>query len=85
MSLRDRAPITEQIRLSALESLAQRRANPIQRVDNGELVAGSPLYFYCKSCGWLSDVMPENYFVGQPRRLCSECQGMKEMGWLEGA
>jgi hypothetical protein len=75
---------TEQIRQAALKALEERRANHPKPKNNAELVAGSPMYFYCVSCGWLSDMLPENYFVARPRKLCSECQGMKEMGWLEG-
>ena len=68
----------------ALEALAKRRlenANKKQ-VDNSSLPAGSPMFFYCKSCNGLADTLPES-FVGRPKQLCDECQALKDLGWLE--
>lgn len=68
----------------ALKALAQRRANKPKQVDNSSFPAGSPMYFYCKSCGHLSDALPENYLPGpnRPKRLCNECQALKDHGWI---
>lgn len=65
-----------------LEALAARRAHPPERIDNSRLHAGSPMYFYCISCGHEADVLPENY-TARPRTLCSACQELKDLGWLE--
>jgi hypothetical protein len=65
----------------ALAALEWRRANPRPQIQNDQLHAGEPIYFYCISCGWLSDVKPEDYLFGA-RRMCSECDGLKEKGWL---
>ncbi len=65
-----------------LKALHDRRANPPERIDNASLYAGSPLYFYCLSCGWLADTVPENY-ITRPARLCLKCQELKDLGWLE--
>jgi hypothetical protein len=62
--------------------LAKRRKNPPKQIDNGSLYAGSPMYFYCKSCGYESDCLPESY-LGIPKKLCSDCQDLKDLGWLE--
>lgn len=45
----------------ALEKLKERRANPPEQTDNASLYAGAPMYFYCVSCGHISDIKPENY------------------------
>ncbi|HWP61376.1 MAG TPA: hypothetical protein VN495_02135 [Candidatus Paceibacterota bacterium] len=56
----------------------------VRRPSNSDFYAGSPMYFYCGSCGDLSDVKPESY---NPREdpikcLCGECEALKEKGWL---
>lgn len=75
-------PHTEQGREAALAALAERRANPPKKIDNASLPAGSPMYFYCHSCGALSDTKNEMYVL-PPSHLCSECSALKELGWLE--
>jgi len=66
----------------ALEALKKRKENPPKKIDNAALHAGSPMYFYCVSCGHQSDVLPESY-TGYPKKLCPECEALKTMGWLE--
>lgn len=66
-----------------LEALRQRRANPPEQINNASLYAGSPMYYYCVSCGHLSDVKPENWFMNPPKKLCKECQALKDLGRLE--
>jgi len=66
----------------ALKALAERRAHPPQRIDNSSLVAGSPMYYYCRSCGHQSDCLPESHFSA-PRKLCAACEDLKDLGWLE--
>jgi len=66
----------------ALAALKKRRAHPPKQIDNASLYAGSPMYFYCKSCGWLADTKPESY-LDRPKPLCEECQALKDLGWLE--
>ena len=75
-------PATEQGKEAALEALAARREMQPDQVDNASLPAGAPMYFYCVSCGHQSDVLPENYFLTTPKKLCAECQALKHMGWL---
>jgi hypothetical protein len=67
---------------SALAALKQRRANQPSQINNASLPAGSPMYFYCISCGHLSDQLPESYTC-TPKKLCEECQALKDLGWLE--
>jgi hypothetical protein len=73
------APVSLDDRLRALH---HRRANPFPKVGNSNLYAGSPMYFYCTSCGHLADIMPESY-RGQPRKLCTQCQELKDLGALD--
>lgn len=66
----------------AIKKLKERRKNPPEKIDNSSLRAGSPMYFHCISCGHIADVFPESY-ISTPRKLCKECEALKEMGWLE--
>jgi hypothetical protein len=66
----------------ALAQLEERRKNQPKHIDNASLYAGSPMYYYCRSCGHESDVLPESHF-GAPRKLCSECQALKDLDWLQ--
>lgn len=69
-------------KLQAIMEFNKRKANPPKRIDNASLYAGSPMYFYCVLCGHLADTKPES-FTTPIRKLCGECQTMKDMGWLE--
>jgi DNA replicative helicase MCM subunit Mcm2 (Cdc46/Mcm family) len=31
------------------------------------------MYFYCERCGEESDVLPENYILRKPKKLCEAC------------
>lgn len=75
-------PLTAQMKTAALRALEERRAHRPKRIDNAALHAGSPMYYYCTSCGWLADTLPENWFLGKPKSLCGECQAMHDLGWL---
>lgn len=79
---KDSNPATTSGREAALAKLAARRANQPRQINNAGLPAGSPMYFYCVSCGHESDVLPESY-VMPPKRLCSECQALQDLGWLQ--
>jgi len=68
----------------ALKELDKRRKENAkkEKIDSSALPAGSPIYFYCISCDGLADQLPENY-VCPPKKLCDECQALKDLGWLE--
>lgn len=68
---------------AALAALEERRTNRPTQIEDWKLPAGANMHFYCISCGHLSDVLPEGYFISQPKKICDECQAMKELGWLE--
>lgn len=67
---------------TALQALRERRENKPEQINNARLPPGAPMYFYCISCGHLSDTLPESYTTA-PKKLCDECLAMKELGWLE--
>lgn len=75
---------TTQGKQFALDALKRRRKESItaKQRDNSSLPAGSPMYFYCKACSALADVLPESY-LSTPKVLCDECQALKDLGWLE--
>lgn len=75
-------PATVRGKAFALRQLQKRRDNQPKQIDNASLYAGSPMYFYCVSCGAPSDIKSENYLT-PPKKLCPECQAMKDAGWLE--
>ena len=71
---------------TACEQFVRRKryAIQIEKVDNSGLHAGSPMYFYCKTCGIPTEVLPEDYLF-PPLRECSQCFGLQQQGWLEDA
>jgi hypothetical protein len=73
---------TERGREFAQERLAWRRAHPPVQIDNAALYAGMAMYFYCSAGGHVAEILPEDYLV-RTRRLCAECQALKDCGWLE--
>lgn len=52
------------------------------QIDNSKLVAGSPMAFYCRDCGTLSDMVEEEYLF-DPYTQCSQCQGLQDAGLLK--
>jgi hypothetical protein len=70
--------------IAAHEALERRQAENAEKtkIDNASLPAGSPMHYYCRVCGGLSDVLPEEH-ISAPRRLCAPCQEMKDKGWLK--
>lgn len=69
-------------KVAAIAALQKRREDnkTRKRIDNSSLYAGSPMHFDCLGCG-ADIVVPENY-ITRPK-LCSECQALKDLGWLE--
>jgi RNA polymerase-binding transcription factor DksA len=65
-----------------LQALLKRRENNknIKKVNNADLYAGSPMYYYCQSCdGEMS--LPESHLCAAPT-LCSYCKELVESGLL---
>lgn len=72
--------LTQEMREAAIRSLGARRATQPEHINQMNLPAGSPITLYCTSCGWISDIMPEDYFLSTPRKLCSECAALAQHG-----
>lgn len=72
---------TDETKDEALARLAERKANAPEPIRNQDLYAGSPMYFYCRICGELTDTLPEGY-LGRPKKLCDECADLIDKGWL---
>ena len=55
--------------------LEARRAAAPPRIDNAELQAGSPMYYYCLSCGHLVAELPEDWWRDEdaPPKQCDWC------------
>ena len=72
---------TEKGKKFVLAALRKRRKENSKKakIDNSSLMAGSPMYFYCESCGGLADTLPETYTC-IPKSLCDECQALKNLG-----
>lgn len=67
----------------ALEQFELRKlvAQKTEKIDNEKLPAGSPMYFYCKNCHILTDVLPEDYLFA-PHPYCSQCEGLMKLNAL---
>lgn len=76
------SPATTHGKEAALAALEERRREQPNQIDNAWLPADAPMYFYCISCGHLSDQLPESY-MSVPKKLCDECKALKDLGWLE--
>lgn len=66
----------------ALLDFEERKANPPERIDNSRLYAGSPMYYYCRYCNHISEVLPETH-LERPSHICNKCQELISRGLLE--
>ena len=75
---------TEKGKVFALQALAERREKTEneEQINNSMLYAGSPMYYYCKTCGQLADELPESH-VSAPKKCCSECQALIDLDWMK--
>lgn len=74
--------VTTQGKAVALKALEERREANRDResIDDASLYAGSLMHFDCLGCN-AGITAPENY-ITRPK-LCTECQALKDLGWLE--
>jgi hypothetical protein len=54
----------------------RREANVGKQIDNGLCPAGSPMYYYCRSCGVLVATKPENWIYDPPPVRCGDCRSL---------
>lgn len=77
-------PATEdKVIVAALAKLAERKeANKdIVHKNNGTLYAGSPMYYYCRSCNH-EMALSETHTCAAPM-LCEDCKELKAKGWIK--
>jgi hypothetical protein len=68
---------------TALAALEQRRVSNIgQQIDNGELPAGSPMHYYCWSCGAHVATKPEEWYEDPPPHHCANCKDLLKAGLI---
>lgn len=73
-------------REARLAELEARRTQSmlIGQINNSELYAGSPMYYYCIYCGVQTDVKPETWFLHPPKEVCDDCNSLIRLGWHDG-
>lgn len=78
------ARMTDVEKAKALAELAGRKRTAAQtpKIDNSSLYAGAAMYYYCRICGLLADVLPETH-TDRPRAHCDPCQTLVNAGWSE--
>jgi len=69
----------------AIKGFAQRlKDNKGKQVNNSDLRAGSPMYYYCKHCGIHTETLPETHW-STPTTVCGGCKVLVEQGIIEVA
>lgn len=61
--------------MSAATDLEARKASAPEKIDNATLPAGSPMTYYCHSCGHVTKVLPEDWWRDEdkPPKFCGWC------------
>jgi len=60
------------------------KKNAGKEIDNSSLVAGSPMYIYCRGCRAHVATLPESYTT-RPPRYCEDCEELKRDALLDVA
>ena len=68
----------------AIQQFVERKRIAPERIDNSKLKAGSLMLYYCHHCGTHTETLPEDHLFS-PWRICSQCVGLIEQGWMEEA
>ena len=53
-----------------------------KKIDNADLPAGSPMYYYCHGCGCVSAILPESWWGSGPAKYCEPCELLAPLGVL---
>jgi hypothetical protein len=93
MAEREEQVLTREMRLPVklnrieerkIEEFILRHKNRPLPMDNASLVAGSPMYYYCKACGKFITALPEEHIRPAPK-YCDDCQDLKNEALLDEA
>lgn len=74
--------VRDEGRLALLEKRRQSMVG--KQIDNARLQAGSPMYYYCHSCGVQTAVKPEGWYENPPPKNCPDCKPLVDEGLLVG-
>lgn len=76
---------TDLEKIEALEELEKKKegAKDIERVNNNDLPAGAPMYYYCRLCGLEVGVLSETYVGSSPKLCYHPCQQLVDANWSE--
>jgi hypothetical protein len=58
------------------ELQARREFNEGKQIDNSTLYAGSPMYYYCQTCGAHVSTKPEGWWQDPPPKHCAPCKDL---------
>lgn len=72
--------VSKELALAQLET--RKTINKPKVIDNASLPAGSPMYYYCRSCLALVATKPESWYRNPPPKYCKECIPLKEAGYI---
>jgi hypothetical protein len=67
----------------ALKTFVERyiRASKTEPINNGNLPAGSPMYYYCKHCGTHTETLSEGHW-SRPTTICDPCKVLDDHGLI---
>ena len=66
----------------ALEQYSKRREQyQGKQINNSSLLAGSPMYYYCKFCGCPTETLPELH-MKSPKIKCDPCETLHIHGLI---
>lgn len=54
------------------------------RINNADLPAGYPMYYYCRGCGVLVATLPEEH-LNAPPKYCDDCEDLRKQALLDEA
>lgn len=61
-----------------------KRNSKEKQINNSDLPAGSPMYYYCKKCLAYITTLPECHF-GRAPSLCTACEFLVKQGVIDAA
>lgn len=71
------------LEIAEREFARRRQENAGKQIRNEDLVAGSPMYYYCHGCCILVDVKPETWVFNPPPKYCEACSELSKLGVLD--
>jgi len=77
--------LSNELQVAVAQFWKRKQANKgKEKIDNGRLYAGSPMYYYCHGCDDLVATLPESH-LSRPPSHCVPCKFLLELGLLPKA